>query len=50
MLLNSDECSTGNHNCTQNQQCVNRNGTFISKFINGYELVNGICEGNWFSM
>ena len=34
------------HNCTQNQQCVNRNETFICECVNGYELLNGVCEGN----
>ena len=46
MLLDIDECSTGDHNCTQNQQCVNMLGTFICECIGGYELVNGNCEGN----
>ena len=46
MLLDIDECSTGDHNCTQNQQCVNMPGTFICECVSGYELVNGICEGN----
>ena len=46
MLLDIDECSTGDHNCTQNQQCINEPRTFICKCVNGYELVNGTCEGN----
>ena len=41
-----DECSTGVHNCTQDQKCVNRLGTFICECASGYELINGICEGN----
>ena len=39
------ECSTGDHNCTQNEQCVNRLGTFICECVRGYELFNGNCEG-----
>ena len=46
MLLDIDECSTGDHNCTQNQRCVNRNGTFICECVSGYRLLNRICEGN----
>ena len=46
MLLDIDECSTGDHNCTQNQRCVDKPGTFICECINGYELLNGVCEGN----
>ena len=46
VLLDIDECSTGDHNCTQNQQCVNRNGTFICECISGYRLPGGICRGN----
>ena len=41
-----DECSTDVHNCTQNQQCVNRPGDYECECVSGYELVNGICEGN----
>ena len=47
MLLDIDECSTGDHNCTQNHlQCVNRPGTFICECVSGYRLSNRICEGN----
>ena len=46
MLLDIDECSTGEHNCTQNQQCVNRPGDYQCECISGYELLNGNCEGN----
>ena len=50
MLLDIDECSTGVHNCTQNQQCVNMPGTFICECVSGYELLNGNCEGNQHAM
>ena len=47
ILLDVDECTTGVHNCTQNnQQCVNRLGSFICECVSGYELLNGTCEGN----
>ena len=48
MSLDIDECSTGVHNCTQNQhvQCVNSPGTFICECVSGYKLLNGTCEGN----
>ena len=47
MYIDIDECSTGDHNCTQNHlQCVNRPGTFICECVTGYELLNGTCEGN----
>ena len=46
VLLDIDECSTGDHNCTQNQQCVNKNGTFICECISGYRLSGGTCRGN----
>ena len=46
VLLDIDECSTGVHNCTQNQQCVNRPGDYECECVSGYELVNEICEGN----
>ena len=45
LLLDIDECATGDHNCTQNHQCRNRPGTFICECHHGYELRNGICEG-----
>ena len=45
MLLDIDECSTGDHNCTQNQWCVNSPGTFICECVSGYELLNGTCKG-----
>ena len=44
--IDIDECSTGVHNCTQNQQCVNRKGTFICECVSGYRLLHGICKGN----
>ena len=45
--LDIDECSTGDHNCTQNHlQCVNMPGTFICECVSGYELVNENCQGN----
>ena len=46
VLLDIDECSTGVHNCTQNQQCVNRPGDYECECVSGYELVNEICQGN----
>ena len=46
MSLDIDECSTGDHNCTQNQWCVNEPGTFNCECFSGYELVNGVCKGN----
>ena len=49
ILLDIDECTTGVHNCTQNQQCVNRLGNYVCGCVIGYELLNGICEGNTFS-
>ena len=45
MLLDIDECSTGVHNCTQNQQCVNRPGDYECECVIGYESVNKICKG-----
>ena len=44
-FIDIDECSTGVHNCTQNQQCVNSLGTFSCECNSGYELLNGTCEG-----
>ena len=41
MPLDIDECTTGVHNCTQNQQCVNRPGSFICECASGYEPSNG---------
>ena len=46
MFLDIDECSTGVHNCIQNQQCVNRPGDYVCECISGYRLVNETCEGN----
>ena len=46
MLLDIDECSTGEHNCTHNQQCVNNPGDYQCECVSGYELLNGNCEGN----
>ena len=46
MLLDIDECSTGEHNCTHNQQCVNKPGDYQCECVSGYELLNGNCEGN----
>ena len=45
VVLDIDECSTGAHNCTQDQQCVNIPGTFICECVSGYELLNGNCKG-----
>ena len=45
IVVGIDECST-DHNCTQNQQCVNILGTFICECVSGYELLNGTCESN----
>ena len=45
MLLDIDECITGVHNCTLNQQCVNRLGDYDCKCVHGYELLDGVCEG-----
>ena len=44
--IDIDECSTGVHNCTQNQRCVNSPGSFICECISGYGLTNGVCEGD----
>ena len=44
--IDIDECSTGDYSCAQNQQCVNRPGTFICVCVSGYELLNGVCKGN----
>ena len=48
MLSDIDECSTGDHNCTENhlQQCVNRPGIYECVCVSGYELLNGTCIGN----
>ena len=46
LLIDIDECATGGHNCTQNQRCVNRPGSFICECVSGYRLLNGICEGS----
>ena len=46
-MLDIDECSTGVHNCTQNQQCVNRPGNYVCECFCGYELVDGICESKY---
>ena len=46
LYIDIDECSTGVHNCAQNQQCVDRPGTFICECVRGYKLLNGTCEGN----
>ena len=46
MLLDIDECSTGVHNCAENQQCVNKPGDYQCECVSGYELLNGNCEGN----
>ena len=46
MFLDIDECSTGVHNCIQNQQCVNTPGDYECECISGYRLVNETCEGN----
>ena len=46
LYIDIDECSTGVHNCTQNQQCIDKPGTFRCECIRGYRLLNGICEGN----
>ena len=46
MLLDINECSTGDHNCTQNQRCINEPGTFNCECFSGHELVNGVCKGN----
>ena len=46
MLLDIDECSTGEHNCAENQQCVNKPGDYQCECVSGYELLNGNCEGN----
>ena len=43
--IDINECSTGVHNCTQNQQCVNRPGDYECECVSGYELVNETCEG-----
>ena len=45
LLLDIDECTTGVHNCIQNQQCVNRPGNYVCECLIGYELLNGTCEG-----
>ena len=45
-LLDIDECTTGVHDCKQNQQCVNIPGSFICECVIGYELLNGTCQGN----
>ena len=48
VIIDIDECSTGDHNCTQNQQCVNMPGTLICECVSGYELLNGNCEGKYY--
>ena len=45
-LLDIDECTTGVHNCTLNQQCVNKPGGYDCECVHGYKLLNGICEGS----
>ena len=45
-VLDIDECTTGTHNCTQNQRCINSPGFYVCECAIGYELINGTCEGN----
>jgi len=45
-ILDIDECAAGIHNCTQNQQCINRPGFYDCECAIGYELLNGTCEGS----
>ena len=45
MLIDINECTTGTHNCTQNQRCVNTPGNFMCKCVSGYEFSNGVCKG-----
>ena len=48
LLLDIDECSTGDHNCSQRQKCINRIGDYICVCASGYELLNDVCEGKIF--
>ena len=43
LILDIDECSTGDYNCTQFQQCVNWPGDYQCVCVNGK---NGTCKGN----
>ena len=45
LLLDTDECTTGTHNCTQNQQCINMPGSFVCECVSGYRMLNETCEG-----
>ena len=44
--IDIDACTSGTHNCTQNQQCINMPGSFICKCVSGYKLSDGVCEGD----
>ena len=40
-----DECTTGVHNCTQDQRCVNIPGGYDCECCSGYEKIGGVCGG-----
>ena len=41
-----DECTTGVHNCAQDQCCVNTPGGYYCECFSGYEIIGGVCKGN----
>ena len=46
MFIDTDECATGAHSCSHNQECTNTPGDYSCVCIMGYEMLNGTCEGN----
>lgn len=46
-FLDIDECTTGVHECNpKTEYCFNKKGTYACHCANGYQLLNGGCEGN----
>lgn len=39
-VLDIDECETGTHKCTENQQCINRQGHYICQCPPGHKAIS----------
>jgi len=41
-----NECLTGSHNCSNNAECVNSDGTYYCKCNAGFTGDGRLCHGN----
>ena len=44
-ILDVDECSSRQHGCDNNAQCINTPGTFVCKCNSGFSANGTFCKG-----